>query len=313
MSGFRSVRSFTLSRCFSTGSSAITPPIGQGKTLNYCNGKWVSQNELKVSAFDITFLRGYGAFDFLRTYDRRPFLLNEHLDRFMNTMKQMEMDFSHSKKDLERIVYEGIEKNPDLHDFYIKLFYTGGLGPDAITHDPATSMFMMMFLPASIRKGSIPPAKLITYDYERYLAGSKSLNYMAGVVSLKKARSQGAADALFVDRHQRILECTTQNFFAVQDNVLITPKDDILYGMTRGFILHLCKLENIPYKEREIFKKEIPTFTEAFTTSTTKEVVPIIQIFNQNIVNGLTVPLSNKLYFSFMKHKVKYYTCSAGL
>jgi len=304
MSLFRSSLRFgILPRHFST---ATQPPIGQGKTLNYFNGRWVPQNELKISAFDITFLRGYGAFDFLRTYNRRPFLLNEHIDRFLNTIKQMEMDFPHSKKDLERLVHQGIEKNPDLHDFYIKFFYTGGLGADAITHEPKTSTFMMMFLQPSLRVGDIPPAKLITYDYERYLSGSKSLNYMAGVVSLKKARSQGAIDALFVDRHQRMLECTTQNFFAVQDNVLITPKDDILLGMTRGFILHLCKTENIPYKERVIEKREIPTFTEAFTCSTTKEVVPIIQIDNQKIGNGEPGPVSKKIYQLFMQHKSKY-------
>jgi len=287
-------------------ASGTTTPVGQGLTLNYCNGKWLAQSDLKISPFDITFLRGFGAFDFLRTYDRRPFLLNEHLDRFLFTIKQMEMEFPHSKKDLENLVYEGIGKHPDLHDFYIKFFYTGGLGVDAITQDPATATFIMMFLPAVIRKGEIHPSKLITYDYERYLARSKSLNYMAAVSSLKQARSKGAYDALYIDRNQRILECTTQNFFAVRDGVLITPKDDVLFGMTRDFILRMAKLENIPYKEQEIFKQEIPEFTEAFTTSTTKEVSPVVQIDDQVIGSGAPGPISRRLYQAFMKNKAKY-------
>jgi branched-chain amino acid aminotransferase len=50
--------------------------------LYYLNDAWVSDKEMKISAFDVTVLRGFGVFDFIKAYNRRPFGLKEHLDRY---------------------------------------------------------------------------------------------------------------------------------------------------------------------------------------------------------------------------------------
>lgn len=50
--------------------------------FHYLNGKWLSDpSELKISIFDLTILRGFGVFDFLRAYNKKPFLLEEHVTR----------------------------------------------------------------------------------------------------------------------------------------------------------------------------------------------------------------------------------------
>jgi branched-subunit amino acid aminotransferase/4-amino-4-deoxychorismate lyase len=87
----------------------------------------------------------------------------------------------------------------------------------------AKSVFICIFLKANsyplemFTKG----IKMITYEYERFLPKIKSLNYMAAVISLQKAKKQQAQDALFISKNGNILEGTTVNFFGILDGKLV--------------------------------------------------------------------------------------------
>jgi len=283
----------------------------------------MASGSLQISySFQHLTLRSFadlGCSTFLRTYNRRPFLLSEHLDRFLNTAKQMDMPCEYTKDQLERVIKQGIELNPHLSDVYIKMYLTGGLGPDAITPDPPTASFITMFLPA----GSYPPecytkgVKLITVEYERYIAVAKSLNYMAAVKSVQAARKQNAIDALFVSRDGRLLESTTQNFFAVIGNTLVTPEEDILLGITRKFVLDVAREHKNDLAKAagaKDFKVEIAhlhrsqlekgQIAEAFTTSTTREVTPVVEIDNHKIGKGTPGPVT-KLLLQLFKEKTQ--------
>lgn len=75
--------------------------------IYYINGEWVQPDNAKISVFDISLLRGYGAFDFLRTYNREPFMLKEHFERLQRSSKLMGLAVPFELQEFEKLVQEG--------------------------------------------------------------------------------------------------------------------------------------------------------------------------------------------------------------
>ncbi|GIW63301.1 MAG: branched chain amino acid aminotransferase [Patescibacteria group bacterium] len=251
---------------------------------HFINSIWITDKEAKISVFDLAVLRGFGVFDFLRTYNRQPFLLNEHLDRFFNSIKILGLKPKYSKLKIKNIITEGIKRNPP-SELSIRIIQTGGVSQDAIT--PSRPNFMVLFKKAVNypKKYYTEGIKLITTEFSRVLPEAKTLNYTAGVIALEKARKQGAVEALYTDKNY-LYECVTSNFFAVIDNILITPKDNILIGTVRNLVLKIAQRLNIKHKQTPIKTADIKRFQEAFITASNKEIMPVVQIDGIKIGKG---------------------------
>lgn len=274
-------------------------------TFHYLNNKWVKENNLTISAFDLSVTRGFGVFDFLRTYHNRPFMLKEHIDRFFNSLKILKMKSILTRKEIEAIIKKGIEKN-HFSETNIKIIQTGGSSKDGITPNGIHS-FIIMFTPTTkypfsyFHKG----IKLITFPMGRIYTDAKSLNYMAGVLALQEAKKQKAGEALYVDS-KYVYECVAANFYGVKKGVLITAKKQILMGVTRKIILKLAKKLSIPIEERSIRKQELKTFTEAFISASNKEIMPVVQIDSMRIGTGKPGPITKKIMKEFGEYVKSY-------
>lgn len=270
---------------------------------HYLNSKWVKKENLKISAFDLAVTRGFGVFEFLRTYKRKPFFLNDHLERFFYSAKLVNLKIPKTKKEIEKIVFKGIEKNPG-SELNIKIILTGGETIDGIT-PIGKHVFIVAFTPIVnypkefYQKG----VKVITIKSNRFLPTVKSLNYTQAVLAMMKAKKMGAEEVLYVDKKGKITEATRSNFFAVIDEKIVTPNTEILYGITRKIIFELTKKLKIPFFKRPLFISEIKNFDEAFITSTTKEIMPVVKIDNKKIGNGKVGGITKKLIKEFNTFK----------
>lgn len=244
----------------------------------YIDGKFVSEDEATLSVKDITVLRGFGVFDFLITYNKRPFRLEKHVERLKNSARHIGLELNHSNKEICGIVMQTIEKNPHHKEENIRIVYTGGISPDGVTPQ-GNGILMVMATP----KHELPEwwytkgAKIITVDMERFIPQAKSTNYLSAIFAQQKARSLGAVEAIYKDKDNRLLEGTTTNIFAFKGNTLITPPDSILPGVTRGAVLELLQ------KKYDIVLDFIPhaglaDMDEMFIAASNKEIVPIIQV-----------------------------------
>jgi len=266
----------------------------------YLNDKWIStKNDVTVSIFDITVLRGFGIFEFLRTYNRQPFLMRPHMQRLFNSAKEVGIIISKSLEDIEALVHEGIAKTT-FDDLYIKIIVTGGVTSDAIS--VGESSLICLFLEAT----TIPSWKktngvqLLTTTFERYLPRVKSLDYMAAVVTLTKARQTGAEDVIYLSNQGNILEGTTYNVFAVMNGKIYTSEQSILYGCTRKFILELCDKAGIEVVLGELPISKLRDFEEFFASSTTKEIMPVVKVDDHVIGDGTPGPLTKKMMDLFV-------------
>ena len=267
------------------------------KGIHYQDGRWVDGDKVTVSAFDISLLRGYGVFDFLRTYGNKPFRLNDHLQRFVNSVKKFKLRLPLTKEKLGEIIIEGIAKN-DYQETNVRMILTGGVSKDSLT--PGRSSLIILFTPSHpypskyYRQG----IKVITKKYVRPDPEVKSLNYIKAVKWLAQAKEEKAVEVLYLDDQGRISEATTSNFFAVIEGALITPRKNILFGITRKVVLEIAKKIKILVQEREL---KIGDFEEAFLTASNKEIMPVVKIDDWLIGSGRVGKITKKIMAEFAR------------
>lgn len=251
----------------------------------YIDGDFVEDDKVSISVKDIAVLRGFGVFDFLITYNKRPFKLQAHVARLENSARNIGLSIHHTNAEICSIVEEAVRRNPHHDESNVRIVCTGGISSDGVTPE-GNGKLLVMVTP----KHELPAwwyangAKIITVDIERFLPDAKSTSYLSAVYALQLANKADAIEAVYVDRNQRVLEGTTSNFFFFKGDRLITAGKDILAGITRSVILELVK-GRFEVEIRDIDRSELSHISEAFITASNKEVVPVIQV-DDIIVNG---------------------------
>lgn len=255
------------------------------QALWYVGGQWVHPHEAVISVNDITVLRGYSVFESLRTYDRRPFHLEEHLNRLYHSAKLIELEVPYTRDFIAHVIAEAIERNAYKHAT-IRLLITGGVSQDGIVAvEKPTLIVMVTPLGERDMERFAQGIKLITTHLQRVSPEAKTSNYEAAVRSLKEAARRGATDALFVNEQEQVLEGTRSNFFVFRGDTLVTPKQGVLLGVTRNVVLELAR-DRFSIEERPILLSELSHIDEAFITSSSKEITPVVQIDDLLIGSG---------------------------
>ncbi|MBU1564034.1 MAG: aminotransferase class IV [Proteobacteria bacterium] len=254
--------------------------------IYYIDGQFVEDHQAKIPVEDLSVLRGYGVFDFLRTYNGVPFHLDDHLLRLQRSARLIGLQLTHTPAALTEIVRETLARNTHLES-NIRIVVTGGMSQDGIT--PGDSPRLMVMI------GPVKPmpeewytdgAKVITCHVDRFMPGAKSINYIPAILCQAEARSHQAIEAVYVDRDGYLLEGTTSNLVALRGDTLITPPcNRILPGITRQVVLQLARQE-FEVEERQLHKDEIRLLDEAFLTSSVKEVAPVVTIDSMSIGGG---------------------------
>ena len=274
--------------------------------IYYIDGQYVDEDKCVLSVKDIIVLRGFGVFDFLITYNKRPFHLKEHVQRLVNSAQKIGLKLKHSNDEICAIVEETIRRNTHHDESNIRIVYTGGISSDGVTPE-GNGYLVVMVTP----KHQLPDswysdgAKLVTAEIERFIPGAKSTNYLTAVWALEQAKAMDAIESIYVDRNNRLLEGTTTNFFCFKENKLITPKLDILPGITRGVLIDLLK-GHFDLDVREIQKNELPSMEEVFISASNKKVVPIIQVDDIVIADGRPGRRTQKVMQLFKDYTTAY-------
>jgi len=251
----------------------------------YIGGQWVHPDKATISINDIAVLRGYSAFESLRTYDRRPFHLDSHLERLYRSARLIEMEIPWLSEQIAEIVREAIERNTYRHAA-IRLLVTGGESEDGILPS-GEPLLVVLITPLDERdmQRFAKGCRLITTKLQRNSPEAKTANYIAAVRALKEAVRRNATDALFVNEREHVLEATRSNFFIFRGDTLITPHRGILVGITRNVVLELARTKFL-IEERPILLEELALADEAFITSSSKEITPVVQIDDRTIGDG---------------------------
>jgi branched-chain amino acid aminotransferase len=269
------------------------------QALWYVGGHWVHPNEATLSINDVAILRGYSVFESLRTYNRRPFHLTEHLNRLMHSAELIDLEIPYTRDFIAGVIQEAIERNTYKHAA-IRILVTGGESEDGILPIGKPTLAVLI-TPLSERdmERFARGYKVITTRLQRVTPEAKTTNYIAAVRALKEAERHRAADALFVDEEGHVLEGTRSNFFVFKGDTLITPREGVLIGITRNVVLALAE-GRFAIEERPIWFDELAQVDEAFITSSSKEIVPVVQIDELVIGDGKPGPRTTEMEQRFI-------------
>jgi branched-chain amino acid aminotransferase len=254
--------------------------------MYYVNGQYVQEEEAKISVLDLSILRGFGVFDYLRTYNGRPFHLWEHLFRLKYSAEHIGLTLPCSLPEIEKIVHK-VQALNHLSEASIKIVLTGGISPDQFTPQPKNNLIVFAYpLTSYPHHYFTDGVKVITTRLNRSLPTSKTTQYTSAIVALQKGKAQNAVEALYLNAQNEMLEATTSNFFGFKNGVLYTCcSDEVLIGITREVVMNLAAL-HFPIDTRAIRYEEISELEEAFITASNKEVMPVVQIDEFKIGNG---------------------------
>ncbi|KPJ75868.1 MAG: hypothetical protein AMJ54_13700 [Deltaproteobacteria bacterium SG8_13] len=260
----------------------------------YIDGDFVSADRATIPVNDLAVLRGFGVFDFLRTYGGRPFHLRDHLQRLQHSAEQIGLNCPWSVEELEGIVEQTLQRNRH-EESNIRIVVTGGPSEDFITPGTTPRLIVMVssliVMPAQWYSSGI---KIITAPIERLMPGAKSIDYIPAIVALRRAAEQNAVEAVYLDGSDRVLEGTTCNIFLFGDGKFITPDRGVLSGITRKVVLGLVQ-SRFPLERRDVSLAELLAAKEVFLCSSNKEVVPVVKVDEKVIGDGTPGPNTGKV------------------
>jgi branched-subunit amino acid aminotransferase/4-amino-4-deoxychorismate lyase len=259
----------------------------------FINGQFIEERNACLHVSDLSIQRGYGIFDYCRTKDHTPVYLDDHIDRFFGSAGIMHLEVPISKEELTSVIHQLIKKN-NIPQSGIRILLTGGYSPDSyeiIQPNLIVLQHPLVLRPVAASNHGI---KVITHEYVREFPGAKTINYAMGIWLQQKIKQSNAVDVLYHSQGE-ISEFPRSNFFLVtKDDRIVTPKQNILQGITRKKILELAS-KDFATEERTVMINEIRVAKEAFMTSTTRRILPIVQIDDVIIGTGMPGRISNLL------------------
>ena len=270
------------------------------------NGRISAERDAVVSVFDHGFLYGEGIYETLRTYNGRPFLYQRHLRRMRNSARLIDLTIPFTGDELARCIRDTINAATlDGNEAYIRVLLTRGVGD--LTYDvKATPKPSWVII---VKPLPSPPAelyergvKVVLVDVVRNHPQSvnpmiKSNNLMNSALAAQQALKRGGFEAVMRNYRGELTECTQSNLFIVNKGAVLTPplEAGLLPGITREFVFELGRDNGIEVRDQVLRDDDLLRADEAFLTSTTREVLPIVAVGDRTIGNGTPGPLTQKL------------------
>ena len=264
------------------------------------NGQVSDQEHAVISIFDHGFLYGEGVYETLRTYNGQPFLFDRHMRRLRKSAGMLALPIPLADPQIDARFRETMRAaglgGRAGREAYIRILVTRGIGE--LTYDPAAT-------PASsvvviVKPNVDPPREVFERGVKVALVGVvrnhpgsvnpliKSNSLLNNALAMQEALRSGAFEGVMRNYKGELAECTQSNLFIVKNGAALTPPVDagLLPGITREFLFEVGAEAGIPVREAVLRDADLLGADEAFLTSTTRELVPIVQVDDHTIGSG---------------------------
>lgn len=273
-------------------------------TFAILNGDIVNRAEAKVDIEDRGYVFGDGVYEVIRVYNGKMFTVKEHLERFERSSANIGIHLPYEAEQITGMLEELVEKN-NLQLGIIYMQVTRGVAPRVHAFPdqnvtPALTAFTRE-MPRPLAGLANGVKTILTEDIRWLRCDIKSLNLLGNILAKQKAAEQGCYEAI-QHRGQDVTEGSSSNIFIVKNGIITTHQSDnlILKGITKDVILQLCSANNIPVEERTFTLDELAAADEVFLSSTTSEVMPIVELDGKKVGNGAPGPVTRKLQELFV-------------
>jgi D-alanine transaminase len=272
--------------------------------ISYFNGKFLPHNEISISPDDRGFLFADGVYEVVRWYEGFFFDINSHVERLKRSLRELSIkwddagNFPSIAEQLLRV--NKLMSRPSL--IYIQV--TRGSAtrshsfpvPDVL---PTVYANAWEFTPdSSFKKSGVKV--MLKEDIRWSRCDIKSVALLPNTMSFQEAYSKGLQECIFI-RNGLITEGTHSNIFFIINNTLFTHPESnyILSGITRKNVLRIAKNKGIRIKEEAVHAENIKSIQEAFISSTTAEVTPVLSLGGGIVGDGKPGPVTRLIQAGF--------------
>lgn len=265
----------------------------------YVNGSYVPENEGKVSIFDRGFLFADGIYEVTAVINGKLVDYEPHAERLERSLNEISMAWPCSKAELRQMHEELIKRNK-LDEGIIYIQVTRGSADRDFKFPKEAKSTLIGFTqvqkllenpnaPAGVKVVTIPDIRWARRDI-------KSVMLLAPVLGKQRAYEEGAFEGWMVE-DGKVTEGTSSNAYIVKDGKVITRplSNSILAGCTRRSLFRMAKEEGVVIEERLFTPEEAYAADEAFLTSASNFVLPIVEIDGKRVGGGQPGPVVRKL------------------
>ncbi len=266
------------------------------KNLGFYNGKYDLLENMQVPMLDRACYFGDGVYDASYASNHTIFALQDHLDRFFNSAKLLDIKIPYTKEKLGQILCDMVNKVDSPEQFvYWQVTRGTGIRNHIYPQDMVGNIWIML-TPKTLQDRD-KEMRLITMEDTRFLHNNiKTINLIPAVMYSTKASNQGYDECVLHRGLNRVTECAHSNVSILKDGCFITaPTDEyILPGIARKHLIEACHRLNVPVEERIYSVEELLNADEIIVSSSTNLCLRAKSVNNQT-VGGKDLTLFKKL------------------
>jgi branched-chain amino acid aminotransferase len=279
--------------------------VRANERVAWFNGEFMPESEVRIPFRDSSWVYGDGCFDMTRTFGHRLFKVKEHVDRLYRSLKYLRIDPGFAPERMCELTAELFERNRHLlgpdDDYWVGQRISRGVKPvegDNIDHHGPNIVLECCPLPFADRaklfkqgiEVMVPAHRRVPPD--SLTPRAKTHNYLNLIVADQEVQSiNPEAWAVLLDVNGNLCEGRGSNIFVVKDGVILTPREKyVLPGVSRQTVIDLARELGMPLEETDIDLYDAYNADEAFITSTSLCICPVVKI------NGVTIGLAGQVW-----------------
>lgn len=269
----------------------------------YLNGQYLPLSDAHVSVMDRGFLFGDGVYEVIPVFYGQLFRPEQHLRRLQRSLEAVQIEISVNETEFLSIFEELLARNriADQLHYSIYLQVTRGMSPQrehVFPEETKPTLFVQCtaFHPSNPEKLAQGGKVITAEDIRWQWCYIKAITLLPNVLFAQRAKQMGVDEVVWI-RNGYALEGCSSNLFMVKDGVLKTPpiNENMLGGITRELILELANENHLPVQQQAITLDELKTADEIWMTGSLKEILPIIQVDEDQIGTGQVGPVWRRM------------------
>ena len=275
----------------------------------FLNGEFLPLAEAKVPVLDRGFIFGDGVYEVVPVYSKVPFRLEEHLVRLERSLAAVGIRNPYTREQWKGFVAGIVERQP-FEDQAVYFQVTRGVAKrdHAFPKNAEPTVFMMSNAlvpppPALVEKG----ASAITARDNRWLRCDIKSISLIGNCLLRQLSAEADAVETILFRDGDLTEASSSNVFVVKRGVIYSPPKNelILPGITYDVVVELARAHQMPLEFRPVSEAEVRGADELWVTSSSKEVLAVVQLDGKPVGDGKPGPVFKRMYQHYQDFKRK--------
>jgi branched-chain amino acid aminotransferase len=269
--------------------------------MTYINGEFISADQASLPLMDAGFWLGINVFDVLSARHGHIFKLEAHVNRFYRSLHAVRIAIPFTREELNKLVIETVRRS-GLADSYIQIIATRGLREDKPISEWSPTViinavpYFEIVAPEVSARGlrvrirSVRNVPILSVD-----AKIKTFNRLHSYLARLEALDAGADDAIMLDLDGYVTEGRGANVFIVRNNVLHTPPEGLLEGITRETVFELAEQESLQAIEERLTPYDLYNADEVFYCTTAGGIMPIVEVDRRQIGSGTPGAITERL------------------